>query len=215
MKYTKKQLNEMETATRIIYLIHNKVNGKNYVGQTVKTFNERYGGPGVGAERVFGHTNSKLQKDLEKYGPHRFKVTILEKDVEDIETLNKLEKQYIKQYNGVTKGYNTLLGGNNYDKDVFYSMRREIKKLYLQLKTIQNIINNVDEYEKLDNGFYVMQVEMQVDALGYDPDLHKYVIKSAEYWKQCCIEKINDKINEVCDLGFDLTLQDVIQYYNL
>ena len=206
MKYTKKELKALETSTMIIYLIHNKVNKRNYVGQTVKTFNKRYVGTGVGAERVFGYTNSKLQEDLEKYGVDNFKVTLLEQNVPDVETLNELEKYYIKKYNGVTKGYNTLVGGNNYDKDKFYELRRQVKKLYLELKTINNIVNGIDE--KYTHGFYVEMVECVMED-DYN------VLERVDYWVKCCNDTIQNKLDEVTDLGFHLTLEDVIEFYNL
>ena len=213
MKYTKKELKALETSTMIIYLIHNKVNKKNYVGQTVKTFNKRYVGTGVGAERVFGYTNSKLQEDLEKYGVDNFKVTLLEQNVPDVETLNELEKYYIKKYNGVTKGYNTLVGGNNYDKDKFYELRRQVKKLYLELKTINNIINGIDK--KYTHGFYVEMVECVMEEIGWDDELQDLTTKRIDYYKQSCMEHIEVKLKEVEDLGFHLTLDDVIEFYNL
>jgi hypothetical protein len=215
VRYTKKQLSEFETSKRIIYLIHNKVNRKNYVGQTVKTFNQRYSGNGVGAERVLGHTNKKLQEDLEKYGPENFRVTILEQNIEDINTLNKLEKFYIKKYNCITKGYNTLVGGDNLDKDRFYEIRREIKDYYLQALTIDNIMNDVYDYKKLSNGAFVQSLEIDVDIMAFDPDLHPRLMKKAEYWKEACMEVIDERLKEACELGFDLTLNDVLCFYKL
>ena len=215
VKYTKKELNALNEKTHIIYLIHNRKNGRNYVGQTVKTFNQRYCGKGVGAERVVGNTNEKLQNDLIKYGTDSFKVTILEQNVEDINKLNELEKFYIKKYNCITKGYNTLVGGDNHDKDRFYEIRREIKDYYLQALTIDNIMNNVYDYKKLSNGVFIQSLEIDIDIMAFDPDLHPRLMKIAKHWKEACMEVINERLKESCELGFNLTLNDVLYFYNL
>ena len=213
VKYTKKELNALNEKTHIIYLIHNRKNGRNYVGQTVKTFNQRYCGKGVGAERVVGNTNEKLQNDLIKYGADSFKVTLLEVDVKNIEKLNELEKHYIKQYDGITKGYNTLVGGNNYDKNEFYELRRNIKSLYLQIKAIDNLIINSGDL--LINGFYVEMVKIIIDEIGWDSDLHELVVKRAEHWKHCAMQDIQDKLHDIHSLGFNISLEDILEFYNL
>lgn len=213
MKYTKKQLKTFQESTMIIYLIHNKVNKRNYVGQTIHTFNKRYTGSGVGMERVNGYTNEKLQEDIDKYGLESFKITILEQDVESVDKLNELEKYYIKKYNGITKGYNTLAGGNNYDKNEFYELRRKVKKLYLELKTINNIVNEVDE--KYTHGFYVEMVECVIDEIGWDDDLQEHTTKRINYWIRCCKEHIQEILDESRELGYNMTLEDVIEFYKL
>ena len=216
MRYTKKQLKAFEESTMIIYLIHNKKNRKSYVGQTVLTFNKRYGGAGVGAQRVVGHTNQKLQQDLEKYGPDNFKVTLLEENVESIEKLNELEKHYIKVYDGATKGYNTLLGGNNYDKNEFYQIRRDIRKVYLDVLTLNNALQGVECV--VGNGLYVQMAEVAIESStgGLLFDLQLDVeYNTVEHYKQYAMDVISSKLQKAKDLGFNLTLQDVLEFYNL
>ena len=189
---------------------------KNYVGQTVLTFNKRYGGAGVGAQRAVGHTNQKLQQDLEKYGPDNFKVTLLEENVESIEKLNELEKHYIKVYDGATKGYNTLLGGNNYDKNEFYQIRRDIRKVYLDVLTLNNALQGVECV--VGNGEYVQMAEVAIESStgGLLFDLQLDVeYNTVEYYKQYAMDVINSKLQKAKDLGFNLTLQDVLEFYNL
>ena len=211
MRYTKKQIKEFETSTMIIYLIHNTKNRKNYVGQSTRTFNERYKGIGVGAERI-NRTNVKLQQDLEKFGPQCFRVTLLEQNVESVEKLNELEKYYIKLYDAATKGYNTLLGGSNYDKSDFYQIRRDIRNLYLQLIAIDSIIEG-REFKSM--GFYSDMVEIRYEEIGWDVDLHEHLATYGEYYKKYCNMEIHKKLQDAKDMGFNLMLQDVLEYYKL
>lgn len=108
----------------IIYLIRNKVNGKCYIGQTKnkKGFKGRYKAKGKGIERVYNYyknakeygrwTNNYLFNSIIKYGFNAFEV-IEEIDVAySLEELNKLEKQYVEEYNCIIPyGYNNKEGG--------------------------------------------------------------------------------------------------------
>jgi group I intron endonuclease len=97
----------LDTYTNIVYEIKNKVNGKRYIGITTNTFNERY------PHGIRAHHNPHLRNSVKKYGQENFEVILLEKNVEDMETLCKLEEMYIKKYDTCNpdKGYNKSLGG--------------------------------------------------------------------------------------------------------
>lgn len=92
-----------------IYLRTNKLNGKQYVGQTKdfknrekdwKTINERYG-------------NKLLQKDREEFGLDAFNVKILS-EVDTQEEAWELEKAFIKAFNTkYPNGYNMGDGGKD------------------------------------------------------------------------------------------------------
>ena len=93
----------------LIYKITNTVNGKIYVGQTVRTLEERKWQHINTAKH--GHKNH-LYNAMRKYGIDNFK---FEKicDVDNIEDLNILERYYIAKYNCIKDGYNMVDGGNN------------------------------------------------------------------------------------------------------
>lgn len=93
----------------LIYKITNTVNGKIYVGQTVRTLEERKWQHINTAKH--GHKNH-LYNAMRKYGIENFK---FEKicDVDNIEDLNILERYYIAKYNCIKDGYNMVDGGNN------------------------------------------------------------------------------------------------------
>lgn len=91
----------------VVYAITNKINGKKYIGITTNSFAERY------PHGIRAHHNPHLRNSVKKYGQENFEVILLEKNVEDMETLCKLEMKYIEKYDtcNVDKGYNKSLGG--------------------------------------------------------------------------------------------------------
>ena len=111
-----------------IYKITNLINGKSYVGQTVKTFNERYNFKGQGIERVYSYLkfrkknvnsydskfyhNDHLLKAIEKYGAENFTVNIID-ETDSLVELNKKEIYWILYYNSFSNGYNHCVGGDN------------------------------------------------------------------------------------------------------
>ena len=81
--YTEDELNALKETESVVYTITNLVSGRVvYVGKTIKTFNERYGGCDkldyVGIERVkYATSNKLLKKQIEEYGVNNFKVDIV------------------------------------------------------------------------------------------------------------------------------------------
>ena len=112
----------------IIYKITNKVNGKVYIGQTIRKdgFNGRYRGRGEGIERVWNTYKNYLNGDKTRRGfnPHLvsairkygFDAFIVEEEFDvaySQEELNEKEMYWIEYYNSANydKGYNISLGG--------------------------------------------------------------------------------------------------------
>ena len=91
----------------VVYAINNKINNKKYIGITTNSFVERY------PHGIRARHNPHLKRSVKKYGHDSFEVVLLEKNVEDMETLCKLEMKYIKELDtcNVNKGYNKSLGG--------------------------------------------------------------------------------------------------------
>lgn len=133
--YTIKELKDLAEETMIVYKIINLVNGKIYIGQTTRTFNLRYSGAGVGAERVKRYyethgsaKNEHLYNSFIKYGTDKFKVEIVAK-CETEEELNKKEKELIALYNSndYKKGYNIEEGGDNKRRSLEWRVNRILK----------------------------------------------------------------------------------------
>lgn len=96
----------------LIYKVTNKINGKGYIGKTVKSKEERW------AEHVsYARTpETILHFAICKYGREAFEVTILEDGISEESVLNERERFYIKEHKtyppGLGFGYNMTPGGD-------------------------------------------------------------------------------------------------------
>ena len=90
----------------IIYKITNNVNGKIYIGQTVRTLEERF-------TEHKRNKKSLISKAFKKYGIENFTIEQID-TAESIDELNELEFKYIREYDCITpNGYNQCEGGGN------------------------------------------------------------------------------------------------------
>lgn len=120
-----------------IYKITNKLNGKVYIGQTVRSVKERY-------KEHCRKSTTVIDKAIKGVGKENFTVeTIAQTD--SIEELNELEKYYIKHFDSINpqKGYNQCEGGEN---SLGYHHREETKELMRKRKE--------GMYFSRDNPFY-------------------------------------------------------------
>lgn len=92
-----------------IYKLTNKVNGKMYIGQTVRSMAERLAGHKRNYER---NVHTKLYDAMRKYGWDKFDAEVIEV-CSSLEALNARETYWIKYYNTVENGYNMYYGGDN------------------------------------------------------------------------------------------------------
>lgn len=89
-----------------IYIITNKINGKQYIGQS-KNPESRF----IAHCKKTKSNSSMLNKDIQAYGKDNFEIRILEKHVPNYD---EREKYWIKTYNTIyPNGYNILEGGSN------------------------------------------------------------------------------------------------------
>ena len=87
----------------IVYKITNLLNGKIYVGQTIRTLKERF--------REHKYADSLIGKAIRKYGTENFKSEILS-TCNSFEELNECEIFWIYELDCIApKGYNRLEGG--------------------------------------------------------------------------------------------------------
>ena len=95
-----------------IYKITNKINGKIYIGQTIKSLEERF------QKHCWEttikdkyHLNMAIKKAIRKYGKENFTIEL----IEEVETdkLDEREVYWISFYDSYNKGYNCTLGGQN------------------------------------------------------------------------------------------------------
>ncbi len=94
----------------IIYKITNEVNGKIYVGQTIRSMNDRW--TDHKRDAVNG-VDYPLYFAMRKYGVENFNIVCLD-SASSLDDLNQKEKLWIKELNSLCKnekGYNVVIGG--------------------------------------------------------------------------------------------------------
>lgn len=86
-----------------IYKITNRINGKCYVGQTIRKLTDRF--------TQHYNTKSILGNAMHKYGRHNFEIELLHL-AKSKEEADLLEEQCVKNYNAFGKnGYNASITG--------------------------------------------------------------------------------------------------------
>lgn len=123
-----------------IYKITNLVNGKVYIGQTIKGFNKRK------RTHVYEllnnrHNNKKLQNAWNKYGSKNFEFSIIEFCEES--ALDEKERYYIQKYNSFRFGYNMTIGGKQVMQNRSHSL--ETRKKFSEIRKSLWIDNEYKE----------------------------------------------------------------------
>lgn len=93
----------------LIYKAENIINGKVYIGQTIRTLEERKQQHLLNAKKGKGY---KFQEALRYWGADIFKWTILE-EVNTVQQLNEKENYWIEYYKSYENGYNLTQGDSN------------------------------------------------------------------------------------------------------
>jgi len=112
----------------IIYKSTNLVNNKVYIGQTVRTLEER-------RKEHERHSDIIFDKAIQKHGKHNFEWKIID-TADNIKELNKKEIYWIKFFNSLTpNGYNQCYGGDNtfgytHKKESKIKMSKTKSKMY-------------------------------------------------------------------------------------
>lgn len=108
----------------IIYQATNLINGKSYIGQTIRNLKVR----------ISEHSRSKkslLGKAISKYGINSFEFKVIY-ETDDFDTLQTMERKFIKEFNTlVPEGYNLVEGGGGTKG---YSHSTHSRKLMAQKK---------------------------------------------------------------------------------
>ena len=91
----------------IIYKITNKINGKIYIGQTIRPLIQRWN------RHCCQSTVSAISHAIKKYGKHNFDIAIVSR-ARTINELNHREALSIRLFNSLSpNGYNLEMGGKN------------------------------------------------------------------------------------------------------
>ena len=125
----------MEVNIIEIYKITNKINGKVYIGQTIRPVEYRFNRHINDA--MHNILNTHFARAIRKYDPDQWQFEVID-NAETQEELNQKEQYWIRYYNSVEEGYNetdaiTKCGGNTYQSKTEQEME-EIKEKIRQAK---------------------------------------------------------------------------------
>lgn len=133
-------INELSKIHGICYIIHNNINGKNYVGISQRSFIERY------TKNMLNCSNPLLLNDFNKYGFKNFDVYIVVNGMQDVEILCEIEKILIKELKTSTwnheYGYNLTAGGEGYgikQRPIFIYDRNNKLSIYESINEYCNV----------------------------------------------------------------------------
>ncbi len=98
----------MDGVCGIIYKVTNKVNGKIYIGQTIKSLNVRRNRHI--SDALLDKSNAYFHNAIRKYGKKNFKWEIIT-EYNSIKELNDAEIRIIQEHNSFENGYNLTCGG--------------------------------------------------------------------------------------------------------
>ena len=168
----------------LVYKHTNLINGKNYIGITYHIEN-----PNIRWEGGSGYIqNDIFFKDILFYGWNNFSHEILETNISEDEIIQK-EIEYIKQYEGYTKGYNRSPGGQKLSEESCKKISEALTGIKRSPISITKQINT-----KIKNtGF----------ANGFDPKNSALVkkVKCKETGDIFCSEVEANKWANTCKLG--------------
>lgn len=137
----------------VVYMLTNKINGKQYVGSTFNLKNRiKY--------YKYNHkymTNASLKLDIEKYGFDNFDIQILEQTTRD--KLRDREKYYIQKYNLVNNGYNMTEATKPKDLITEYNRKMWQNEEYREKKSRQS---SKLQKERLKNPEYLKEKSNQL-----------------------------------------------------
>ena len=113
-----------------IYCITNIINGKKYIGKTLKSVEKRF------KEHLEDYKRNRCEKRplydaIKKYGKENFKVEILLECDENI--LSEKEQEFILKYDTYNNGYNATMGG---DGTILYDYKKIIN-VYKNTKSVK------------------------------------------------------------------------------
>ena len=202
-----------------IYKITNIKNNKVYIGQTKQNIEQRFIQHKSHARNY--RNNHKLGNAIRKYGEDNFIIEEIEKC--QYSELDERERFWIKYYNSVENGYNTLFGGQ--DKTIYYELdnQKEIIDYYYQCHNQQEVIKkfNITEYKFRQ---LLLKNNLPTDYTNYGKHKQKKIIiielnkifEKAEDCAQFLIENkyTNAKI-ECVKIGISKSVSNHIPYLNL
>ena len=132
----------------VIYKVKNKINGKIYIGQTIRDLDKRIGGH-LRESKLEGG-NKPFVNAIKKYGIENFEWEIID-EATSLDELDEKEVYWIKQLNSITpNGYNILGGGQkNRMRMASECLSKIISDGLKKSEKWQKTLNSVEYQEKI------------------------------------------------------------------
>lgn len=134
-----------------IYKITNLINNKVYIGQTIKTLEERWR-----AHLWCANKNDckHLYQSIIKYGKENFSVEVID-NANDLDELNEKERYWVSYYNSLNPrlGYNNIDGG--IANPMNYNSIKEYHKNKMQSIEVRTKISNTMKQLRKEGGFSI------------------------------------------------------------
>lgn len=152
-----------------IYCIKNKINGKCYVGKTLKSPKERF------SEHLYDaykptEENRPLYRAIKKYGKDNFSLRVLEECTDGL--ASEREIWYIKKLKTYAHGYNATIGGDG--KQLF---DHNVIKAQLEAGLSQKLITELSGCSidlvrqiRLENSIPLTKIRKQPSVVAYTED---------------------------------------------
>lgn len=152
-----------------IYLIKNNINGKCYVGKTLKSPKERF------SEHLYDaykptEENRPLYRAIKKYGKDNFSLHVLEECTDGL--ASEREIWYIKKLRTYAHGYNATIGGDG--KQLF---DHNVIKAQLEAGLSQKLITELNGCSidlvrqiRLENSIPLTKIRKQPSVVAYTED---------------------------------------------
>ena len=142
----------------IIYKITNDINNKVYIGQTIRTLQERWN------EHLKAKDKFKLHAAMSYYGNEHFHIEQID-SAQNIQELNEKEIYWINYYNAYEDGDNCTLGGQINPMQCEQSKLIHDNKMR-SLETREKISSSMKEYKKQNPVSEETREKLRQKALG-------------------------------------------------
>ena len=195
-----------------IYLITNLINGKQYVGQTTRTKEQR----------LVGHLHGALyiDKAIKKHGIENFTLETLEY-VYNKDKLNEKEQYWIKSLNTlVPNGYNILPGGDyGYGRNTVHEFNQDqyLRKIFYPPKKSRNAIKckiyTIPSDELMDLIFRVADFEPYLSNKEINELTREEFCKWRSFIRHFCDEVYNVVGHDnLCSIAKNITYAPSMSY---
>ena len=207
-----------------IYRIINDVNGKCYIGQTIRPVRERFDRHINDA--VNGKLDTHFARAIRKYGKKHFHIGIIDSATNQ-EDLTSLEQFWIRKYNAVDCGYNetdaiSKCGGNTYKSKTpqeLSKIREKIREAKMggknpnarQIKATDVLTGEEAVFDSIIGcarhfGIKSGKTSIQKHLSGHGAPLYKKRYK----FEYCNAESVSTIPDECMGVGSEISTDDVL-----